>query len=61
MSADSSHKRSASKSVGDGRTAADDPEIVRLGPITKLVAGDGRTFTEGTTWAAKDKNLDEHR
>jgi hypothetical protein len=61
MSADSSSKLSASKSAGDGPTSVDDPEIVQLGPITKLVASGGRTVSEGPVWAAKDNAQDDHR
>jgi hypothetical protein len=61
MSADSSSKLSASKSADDGPTSVDDPEIVRLGPITQLVTSNGGRLSEGPQWNAKDKAQDDHR
>jgi hypothetical protein len=60
MSADRSNQLS-SKHAGDATTNFDDPEIVRLGPITKLVADKGRTQAEGPVWNQKDKASDDHR
>jgi hypothetical protein len=60
MSADRSNQLS-SKHAGDATTNLDDPEIVRLGPITRLVAGGAGKLSEGPQWNQKDKSEDDHR